>query len=84
MPRWRPTYLPQYCLADQELTEHCFGPEKLLGYCNGAGMDSFMLHLYHCDLGSGSVIVGLENDTLGTIHFDRVGYVPNARIRTKF
>jgi len=78
-------HLPEYYLTkSQEHTHDSFSPETLLENCKNAGMDCSTLHLYHCDLGPGNIIVDLERDTMGIIDFEDVGYVPKAWIRTKF
>lgn len=78
-------HLAEYYLAlSTQDPDDCFSPQKLLRICEDAGMDCSTLHLYHCDLGPGNIIVDLEEGALGVIDFECVGYVPKAWIRTKF
>jgi hypothetical protein len=47
-------------------------------------MDCSKLSLYHLDLGPGYILLDVDTNMKSVIDFERVGYVPDEWIRTKF
>jgi hypothetical protein len=57
---------------------------ELAQSCEALVMDCSKLSLYHLDLGPGYILLDVDTNMKSVIDFERVGYVPDEWIRTKF